>query len=245
LALTRTAAQLTTSLRNRCDHLVGTFRDDSVLRGYLSDSCRSLVSWLVDDFEELYWAKSATVNAVADVQTTALPADFWKLIAFRLTIDQRRERIQRADLDAIDVEGQSLGGWTGGRWPRHRLIGADIYWAPIPRAAAVVTAFYVPTVIFKDTGGTPIADFAASTDTFDGIFGWDQWVVLDSAIKFANDEGKDSGKFAPELQRREIEIRNAAANRMADDAPKVRDRWDPSDGDGLTRNGRMPPGGFY
>lgn len=242
MALTRTAAVLTTMLRNRADHLVGTFRGDAVLYQYLSDSCRSLVERLVDEHQEMYWASVANAGISADAVSSLAPSDMWKLIMMRVTIDQRRDPIHQADLDEIDREAVSLGGWTAGRWPRFRLVGRSIYWVPVPRADHNVTIYYVPTGIFRTSIDGIINDLTASDDTFDGVFGWDRWVVLDAAIKLLSDEKKDTSVLQREADARMAEIMSAAANRALDEPAKVRDRWDPSD-DGS--GGRMPPGGFY
>lgn len=241
MALTRTAGQLTSSLRLRADHLVGTFRTDAQLYGYLSDSCRALIGVLVKEHKELYWSKVDTLVVAANVTATALPTDFWKLIMLRLTIDQRREPVHQADLDAIDVEAQSVGGWSA-RWPRYRMLNRALYWAPTPRASHSVSIYYVPTGVFLSNLDNPKEDLTASDDKFDGIFGWDRWVVLDSAIKLLSDERKDTSVLQAEADRRMAEILAEAEDRAMDEAPKVRDRWDPSD-DGS--GGRMPPGGFY
>lgn len=225
MALTRTAAQLVSDVRNRADHIVGTFRSDATLRRYLSESCRSLVSQLVDDYEELYWCSEATVTTTVDEKTSTFPTDAWKAVMLRTTIGNRRDKITKATIDDIDSEGQSLGGWSTGRWPRYRLIGRRIYWAPIPRAEHVVTVFYVPTTIFFNAGGTPISELSADTDYFDGVFGWEQVVVLDAAIKFLHDERKDASHLEQEWADRFAEVVTSAKSQHGTEPVKVRDTW--------------------
>ena len=231
-------------LRNRADHLVGTFRDDAQLRRYLSSSCRSLVSTMVDEHDELYWVSEAFISTTADVFATTAPTDMWKLVTLRVSIGARRVRIPRADLDDLDIEavGQSLGGWTESLLPRFRLMQRRFYWTPTPRAAHQVKVYYVPTTIFTSNGGTPKADLTATDDTFDGIFGWDEWVALDAACKLLSDEKKDTSVLAAERGLRMNEIVSAIKSQALDDPPKVRDRYgDGSDG----RPDRMPPGGWF
>lgn len=243
MALTRTAQQLKDMVRNRADHLVGTFRADSVLYQYISDSCRALVETLVDKHDEMYWARVETINVSADSLATAYPTAMWKLIMLRLTIDQTRRKLTRADLDEIDAEAVSLGGWSSGRWPRFRIMNQALYWAPIPRAAHTVTVYYVPTSIFLSSVDNPINELTAVGDKFDGVFGWDRWVVLDAAIKLLNDEKKDAGALMAERDLRWQEILTAAEGRSIDEPARVRDRWDGGDDGGPS--GRMPPGGWY
>ena len=116
MALTRTAAELVADVRNRADHLVGTFRSDARIRRYLSESCRSVVSALVDEFDELYWASIATINTVAGQEVDDLPEDAWKVIMYRVTLGAQRKGIPRASVDDIDREVDSSRGWLT-CWP--------------------------------------------------------------------------------------------------------------------------------
>ncbi len=226
MGLTVTAGDLTTAVRNRSDHVGSAFRSDATIRGYLTASCRSLASKLTSERESLYYAQSATVSTVAGTATSAIPTNMWKLIMMRVTIGNRRNRIPEAPLNIIDTESTSRGGWTSEYWPRFRLIGRVLYWAPIPRAVHVVTAFYNPTDIFIDgaDGTTRITSFADALDTFDGIDGWDQWAALDSAIKVLNDEKKDVKQLLLEQAVRWGEISDAAGDISGEPTRQV-DNW--------------------
>ena len=226
MALTRTAAELVADVRNRTDHLVGNFRADAVLMRYLSESCRSLVSMVVDEYEELYWCNEATVNTTPSAKTSVLPVDAWKNVMMRVSLGGKRDKIRKASVDDIDVEETSAGGWgSGGLWPKYRMMGRKIYWTPIPRAVHAVTLFYVPTTIFFNVGGSPISEFTTGTDYFDGIFGWEQLAVLDAGIKFLHDERKDASDLESEWTDRWAEVSAAAANQDATEPPRVRDTW--------------------
>lgn len=96
---------------------------------------------------------------------------------------------------------------------------------PTPTAVHAVTADYVPVAVFKNSGGTAISEFSATTDTFDGVFGWEDWVVLHTAIKLKTDTGKDTAALAAELQAREASLVLAAQERAAEEPNKIRDTW--------------------
>ena len=224
MALTRTAADLEQDVRNRADHVVGSFRSSARIRRYLSESARSLVSSLVDEFDELYWAKASTVSTTAGQETDDLPADAWKLIFMRVTIGGQRKRLRKAQIDDIDNEGVSAGGWTQ-RWPAYRIMGRQIYWAPIPRAVHEVRLVYVPTTIFFDGSGTAITELSADTDYFDGVFGWEELVALDAAMKLLADERKTSAELQQEWADRWATVAAAAAHQDVTEPARVRDTW--------------------
>lgn len=224
MALTRTCLQLETEARQRADKVGSTFRDSATIKRYLSASCRLLVSKLerISD----YWATTATIATVANTQTTATPADLWKVLALRTTLSGVRVRLDEASIDEIDIEVTPTG-WLAGDKPRYRVRGSLFYWVPIPTAVHSITLDYVPTTIFRNAALAAISEFTADADTFDGIFGWEQWVVLDTAAKMLSDEGKgDTAQvLRAEQQQVEAELVQAASHRSGEDAPKIRDNW--------------------
>jgi hypothetical protein len=222
MALTRTAAQLETSARSRADLVGSAFRSQATIFEYLSASCRDLVSMLcrLDD----YWTATTTVNTVASTPSSAFPTAAWKLIALRVTLDGKRDRVPLASVDDVDMETSPLG-WSGSRWPSYRLRGESLIWVPTPTAVHTVTVDYVPVAVFKNSGGTAISSLSATTDTFDGVFGWEDWVVLHTAIKLKSDGGKDTAQLQAELQAREASLVLAAQERAAEEPHKIRDTW--------------------
>jgi hypothetical protein len=234
---TRTALQLATDARNRADQKIGAFRDNATVYRYLSESCRSLVSKLITDYQETYWAKVVSAFTTANIINTAIPADVWKVIFLRVTLGDTRDKIDLAAIDDIDNEASSLGGWSEDQWPRCRLMSNSFYWTPIPRAVHTVSVYYAATQLFKDAGSAAIDNMTADTDTFDGIDGWEQWAILDTAVKLRSDEGKDISGLLVELDRRYEEISSAAADRMSSEPERIRDTWRGGDREPW-RNGR-------
>lgn len=224
MALTRTCLQLETEARQRADKVGSAFRDTAAFKRYLSASCRQLVSRLerISD----YWASSTTVNTTASVASTALPTDAWKVLALRVTIDGRRLRMDEASIDDIDIEVTPTG-WANGIEPAYRIRGGSFLWVPIPTAVHVVTVDYVPTTIFRTAASAAISELTSDTDTFDGIFGWEQWVVLDTAAKVRSDEGKLEAAQALRAEQQEVELEliQAAMSRNAESPERVRDTW--------------------
>jgi len=223
MALTRTCLQLETEARQRADKVGSSFRDSAAFKRYLSASCRTLVSKLerISD----YWATTVAIATVANTATTAVPTDMWKALSLRVTLNGTRVRLDEASVDEIDIEVTPTG-WLSGDVPRFRVRAGSFYWVPIPTAVHSITLDYVPTTIFRN-GATPISEFSADADTFDGIFGWEQWVVLDTAAKVLTDEGKgDAAQVLRQEQQMVLsELIQAASHRSGEDAPRIRDSW--------------------
>lgn len=223
MALTRTALQLETSARQRADQVGSNFRAQSVIFEYLSASCRDLASMLsrIDDY---YWATTIFFTTPNSQTSTGQVPGAWKLIALRTTIGNKRDRIPLASVDDLDMETSALG-WSSERWPAYRQRGESIIWTPTPTAAHTITVDYLPVAIFKNAGGTAISSLTATTDTFDGIFGWEDWVVLHTAIKLRTDAEKDIAALKMELADREASLILAAQERSSEDVERIRDTW--------------------
>jgi hypothetical protein len=219
-----------TDARRRADMIGSSFRTSEAIRHYLSESCRVLVGKLVDLYGEDYYSESTTVSTAASTPSTALPTGAWKLLKLRVTLNGERVTIDRASVDDLDSEG-TYTGWLGGVLPTYRQRGSNLVWFPVPTAVHVVTLEYVPTAIFRDSSANAVTELTSANDTFDGIFGWELWPVLHTAIKLKTDNGKDANDLRLELAELEADMLRAAMNRSADAPKRVRTTWGVVDDD--------------
>lgn len=202
-----------------------TFRSSAVLREYLSESCRSLINLLVDLYGEDYWNTTQQLATVANQAYTAIPDDVFKVGYLRVTLDGERNRIPLGAIDDVDLEVAPFNGWSSSLWPSFRARGNRVIWTRTPTAVHSVTLDYVPNAIFADADGDPITDLTDDDDTFDGIFGWHKWAVVDAAIKARSDNGKDVSALLLELKDCTREVQRSASNRVATEPERVRDTW--------------------
>lgn len=88
---------------------------------------------------------------------------------------------------------------------------------PPPDAAYAITYWYLPV----------LADLVAGSDTFDGVAGWEEWVVYDAAVHIANRDRDATQRalLAAERDNRWADIIKAAGqvNRAA--TQRRRDTW--------------------
>jgi hypothetical protein len=223
MALTRTAAQLETSARSRADQVGSSFRSQATIFEYLSASCRSLASMMcrLDD----YWNQSTVLLTTADLaQTTVTTSAWWKVVTMRTLLDDKNVKLRRATVDEVGEEVTPTG-WRAGIKPAYRLRGDRVLWVPTPKEIHTVTIEYLPTAIFKNAALSAITQMTTTTDTFDGVFGWEDWVILHTAIKLKSDAEKDIANLRAELAEREAEIVLSATERDAEEPQKIRDTW--------------------
>lgn len=135
-----------------------------------------------------YYLTEASGTTVADTDDYALPADFVALYGVDLVVGSQRislepySLVERNDYSDPIVPGDGVP-------VMYRLQGANIRLLPEPDAAYAYTLLYLPC-------GT---DLSAAGDTFDGIAGWEDWIVLDVARKVLTRD--DDDEQTPKVER--------------------------------------------
>lgn len=186
MARTFQLSELRTKARERADMVGSNFVTDSELNGYINASAAELYDMLVDARGLWYYGTEATVATVADTKTSSLAASFYKLIGMEVTLGGVTIPIKRLNWTEGTRYRNAAGGWAGG-WSngtdiRYELAAGSVYWFPTPKAAHTVTYWYVPSHTVMTADG----------DTFDGVNGWEEYIVVDAAIKMITKEEGDT-----------------------------------------------------
>lgn len=239
----RTDTNLIADVRNRSDLGASLYRTDAQIRRYLNESHRRMTAKLLRLFGSGYYEATTTVETTADQQWTTMPTDMFILRNLRVTLnsDQRID-IGRADSGEIDKDTGTNGWDTFLASPRHRILGGRFYWFPTPRAVHVVTVNYVTNETSFNTGGNAILELTTGTDYIDGYWGFEQWVVLDAAMKIKKDQDEDVKDLMTEQDGVWADFSAIADMRNEQHAPRVRDSYSESNFDG---RGRRRYGGGY
>lgn len=114
-----------------------------------------------------------------------------------LTGDLRFEKLERWQFQSR-ARWDSTSGWGRGGSPiAYRVVGKDsshvrrIELLPKPLGTHAIRIWYVPTA----------TELTSDTSTYDGLSGYDQWVVLDSAVSLGSDEEDDVSTWILERER--------------------------------------------
>jgi hypothetical protein len=89
---------------------------------------------------------------------------------------------------------------------RYRLQGSNIVFEPSPSNNLSIRLTYVPR----------FTDLSSDTDTFDGINGWEDYVIIDAAIKMLAKEESDVSTLYQ--MKRDIKTRIEEMSRFRDAA---------------------------
>jgi hypothetical protein len=214
-----TLLELRTAVRQRADMVNSTFVTDSELTSYVQQSAFELYDVLIQKYGDAYFVKAppATVTTDGVNETFSLPGDFYKLLGVDLQTNgspsgwltlrqfQMAERNRNWRPNAAAVVGfTSL---------RYRLHGSNLWLTPLPAAGQSLRVWYVPR----------LATFTGDTDTFDGISGWTEYVIVDAAIKCMIKEESDPSGFMAQKAGLLRRIEEAANNRDEGAPPTVSD----------------------
>lgn len=181
----------------------------------INASAAELYDLLVTNFED-YYTSSSTISVVSGTDTYSLPASFYKLLGVDLVIDSNGnavtlKRFSFSDRNAfLFTPTMSVVGLA---YLRYMLQGQNIKFVPLPSSASTVKLWFIPTL-------TPLS---ADSDTFDGINGWEDYIIVDSAIRFLTKEESDTSSLAAEKASIIKRINDSAPNRDAGSSGRVSD----------------------
>jgi hypothetical protein len=114
---------------------------------------------------------------------------------------------------------------------QYRVMGDKIRFIPLPSGAQYIRLWYIPR----------LTELLQDTDILDGISGWDEYVIVDAAIKALQKEESDVSVLLAQKMALKDRIESSAMNRDAGEPDTISNtrawssRWgglggDPSDG---------------
>lgn len=207
MARTVTLLSLRTQARERADMEDSDFISDSELNGYINSSIAALYELVVQATGEDYYVVSTEFNTVVGQETYDLPSDFFKAWGMDAKLDNSDwctlRKFNFRERNRYHDDSFSRRGVTG---IRYRIIGSSIYLTPVPDSAVPVRLWYVPAP----------TKLESDSDTFDGIAGWEEYVVVDAAIKMLNKEESDVTVLLRERDLLQRRIESSAVGRSQD-----------------------------
>ena len=196
-----------------------TFVTDAEVSSLVNEGIAGLYNLLIETRGQEYYAKDFVFSTVINQTLYDLPDDFYQLLDVTAIINNNNVykllRYQMADMAILRAAGAS----SPAELPKYRLRGdfngttnvAQMSILPIPTQVYAIALYYVPAPI----------SLALDTDTCDGISGFEEWVVLDAAIRCLQKEESDVTWLIGEREKIEGRIRSQRDNRDAGDAPRV------------------------
>lgn len=189
-----TFGDIITKAQQRADRVNSPFISDAEWKGMANASLQQLYEKLIEAYGADYFVQaSADITTTGATDTYALPTDFFKLLGVDLRVwpsgTANTGWLTVWKFNFAERNNYSLRGAAGWRGPpmRYRLRGSNIVFMPVPAGGQTLRLWYAPVF-------TPLVN---DSDTFDGVNGWEEWVVNDVAMKaLVKDESDVSGVMA-------------------------------------------------
>jgi hypothetical protein len=163
-------ATLRLMVRRRADIEDDPFHSPEEILDYINESIAELYGKLVLARGDEYYATAINGITVGGTRTVGLPANFFKILGVRWQFTPtRRIKLLRMDFQKfMGLDNSTVLGWTDWSNVYYMTQQANAVFWPTPRGAHNITIWYIPAAPALSGGG----------DTFDGINGWERFVVL-------------------------------------------------------------------
>jgi hypothetical protein len=208
-----TLAEFRTRARQRGDFVNSKFITDAELNTFINASLTELYDLLISSRGENYYVSSYDFTTSPGSDTYPLPTDFYKLMG----------------VDYVTSSTQSITLKTF-RWQernrfREPFYNARIYnlmyqirndslvFIPTPNGNQKIKVWYIPRT----------QELVMDTDTFDGINGYEEYVVIDAAIKMKEKEESDTSGLLFAKQKMEERIKALSSGRDSTEPARVVD----------------------
>jgi hypothetical protein len=214
MALTTTLLALRTAARQRADQVNSGFVSDTELNSYINASLCELYDLIISTYGEDYYVTTATTALTSSTDTYALPSDFYKCVGVDLVIANNTAiTLERFNFVERNQYRYTIGGFFNQITSKYKIIGNNIKFLPFPAGGVSVKIWYipVPTLLVGDS------------DTFDGVSGWEEYIITDAAIKMMQKEESDVSVLAAQKMALVKRIQDMAPNRDAGSAPRIGD----------------------
>lgn len=213
---TITLGELKQKSRERADMVNSQFVKNSELVGLINDSITDLYDLLVDTYED-YYIKEQSLTTVFGQDTYSLPDDFYKMRGVDYFLSPTEFlSVRPFQFTERNIFNRSLvyeSSYNAESRLRYRIVGNNIKFIPVPDVQKEIKFWYVPVS----------ENLIDDIDTFDGINGYEELVIVDVAIKMLAKEESDTTQLERRYARLWKRVTDSAANRDAGESSRVSD----------------------
>ena len=209
-----TLAELKLQVRQRADQVNSRFVEDLELVSYINNSYKELYDLLVSSFND-YYMKDVTDFADSE-GTVIIPNDFYKLLGVDVSINNNHylPLLKWQFIDRNQSNRSINSRFLGISNLRYRLMANKVRLIPEEQAEGLqVKLWYIPkaSLLINDV------------DTIDDVNGFDEYIIVDAAIKCLIKEESDVSTLLIIKSELKARIENMAQNRDAGLPERVSD----------------------
>ena len=212
-------SEIRTQARQRADMVGSDFISDSEFNTMINSSAAALYDLLSDAFEDYFTKDSAPLSLGVGQNRLTLPNDFFKLRGVDLDIGNGEYfTLSSFNFNERNIINKAYRyGLYGNRNLKYCVMGNQLIIEPKDTAASNnFVVWYVPTY----------ANLVNDNDLLPFSFNkWEEFIVLDVAIKALTKEESDTSKLEVEKERIIKRLNTAAKNRDSAQPKRVSDKY--------------------
>lgn len=184
-------------------------KDDEMLY-YVNSSMQELYDLLVNAYGNDYYVTSLNFSTTGGVESMTLPSDFYKLIGVDIKFGGEYYTLQRFNFNERNkfTQGTSFDADA-----QYRIVGNTLMFIPTPSGVYEGKLWYIPAA----------TKFTGDSSTFDGINGWEEYIIIDTAIKCLGKEESDTSLLLNRKADMLRRIQKIAENRDIADPQTITD----------------------
>lgn len=207
-----TLAQLKTKVRERADMVYSQFVSDSELQGYISASYSDYYDQIVKVYADQLVSDPVSFTIVSG-NTYTLDTNFYKLVGLDFQDGTDWREVRSFDFNERNSNNHDFGRGYYHPILKYRLIGNKLRFIPIDQATGTYRYWYIPLY-------TPLL---LDADTMDGYNGWEEYIVIDAAIKCLLKEETSVKELLMLREEWRTKIAESAQNRDAGQSQRIID----------------------
>jgi hypothetical protein len=208
-----TLLELRNRSRQRADMVNSRFITDAELNYFINASFGELYDLLVNSRGENYYVSSYNFTTTINQDTYPLPADFFKLMG----VDYVTSTTQAITLKAFRWQERNRFREPFYNVRNYNLMyqvrGNNLVFIPTPNGSQQIRLWYIPRH----------QELALDTDSFDGINGWEEYIIIDAAIKMRVKEESPVEELILAKNDMKARILSACSGRDSGEPPRVVD----------------------
>lgn len=208
-----TLLELRNRSRQRADMVNSRFITDAELNYFINASFGELYDLLVNSRGENYYVSSYNFTTTINQDTYPLPADFFKLMG----VDYVTSTTQAITLKAFRWQERNRFREPFYNVRNYNLMyqvrGNNLVFIPTPNGSQQIRLWYIPRH----------QELALDTNSFDGINGWEEYIIIDAAIKMRVKEESPVEELILAKNDMKARILSACSGRDSGEPPRVVD----------------------
>lgn len=207
-----TLLELRDSAKDRADMTGSNRIDTAQWNEYINKSKDRLYDLLIAAYDSEYYTKSALINVVANTDTYPLPLDYYKTVLMEYIIDQYHSYpLKKFNFIEKNRSVYPIGFNRYGNYLKYREVADNVIFHPSPITNCVLKLWYIPLA----------TNLVADIDSLKGFNGWEEYIILDVAIKAARSEETDTKDLERDRLMLMSQLQEMAENRNVNCSSRI------------------------